>query len=50
MAAHRQVCLIIEVEDHPRVALAAARLLVVATDDLREDGFVICQVRLAVEA
>lgn len=49
LPGHQQVCLVVDIEAHPMVELAAARLLVLASDELRADGFVICQIRLAVE-
>jgi hypothetical protein len=48
-AGRRQVFLVVELEEQPMVELAAAKLLLLATDELRADGFVICQVRLGVE-
>ena len=49
VAGRQQVRLEVDLEAHPLLELAAARLLIVATDELRADGFVICHLRLAVE-
>jgi hypothetical protein len=46
---HQQLALVVDIEAHPMVELAAARLLVLATDELRADGFIVCHLRLTVE-
>lgn len=49
VAGRQQVRLVVDIEAHPMAELAAARLLILTADELRADGFVICQLRLAVE-
>jgi hypothetical protein len=49
VAGRQQLHLEVDIEAHPLLELAAARLLILATDELRGDGFVICGLRVAVE-
>ena len=48
-AGHQQFALLVDIDAHPMVEVAAARVLLVMLEELRSEGIAVRQVRLEVD-